>query len=71
MKIIDFKVFELAARCREQFFDARDVIIHAAAHIQQHQDLHVVVALGHHFDIEVACVTRGAGDGVVKIEFKV
>jgi len=47
------------------------VVIHAATNIQQHQDFDVVVAFGHHFDIEVTGIARRAADRVAQIEFQI
>ena len=69
MKVIKLQVLELRLAGREQFFDATDVLVHGAADIHQQQHFHVVVALGHHLDVEPAGIGCGRADGVVKIEF--
>src|SRR3546814_7978212 len=45
---------EFTACRRKKLLDADNVIIHAAAHVQQHQHLHRIVPLGHHLQIQEA-----------------
>src|SRR5690606_37824837 len=68
MEVEDLQVAELAACRGEQLFNARDVVVHADADIQQHQYLHRIVAFGHHADVQHAGVARGAGDRIVQVK---
>ena len=70
VKIKHLEVAKLAARRREELLDPRDVVIHAATDVQQHQHLHAVVALWHHPDVKVASVACRFPDGVVQIQLQ-
>ena len=68
MKVEVLEVLELGARCREQLLRAFDVPVHGAADVEEHQDLHRVVALGDHADVEIALLGRAAdGAGEIKL----
>ena len=60
-------MLELAARGREQFLGRLDVPVHRSADVEEQENLHRVVALGPHEDVEIALV-RAALDGAVEIE---
>ena len=68
VEVVELEVLELGLGGREQLLDALDVLVHRAADVHQQQHLDVVVALGHHLDVEVAGVGRGRADGVVQVE---
>ena len=68
MKIEILDVLELAARGREQLLGRLDVPIHRSADVEAEEDLHRVVALRPHENVEIAFV-GAALDGAVKIEF--
>ena len=44
------------------------MLIHGAADIHQQQHFHIVVALGHHFDVQVTRIGCGGSDGVVQVQ---
>ena len=67
VEVIELQVLELGLGSREQFFNARNVVVHGAAHIHQQQHLHVVVALRHHLDVEVTRIGGSGANGVGQI----
>ncbi|CAM2160920.1 hypothetical protein PT2222_90138 [Paraburkholderia tropica] len=69
VKVVELQMLELGLRGGEEFLGALDVVVHRAAHVEQHQHFHLVVALRHHLEVEPARVGGGAADGVGEIEF--
>ena len=45
------------------------MVVHRAAHVHEQQDLHIVVALGHHLDVKETRIGSGGADGVGQVEF--
>ena len=62
------KVLELGPRRRKQLFADFDVGVHGSTDVEEQQDLHRVVTLGHHLDVEQPRVSRSGPDGVVQIK---
>ncbi len=71
VEVVELQVLQLGLDGAEQLLDALDVFVHGAAHIHQQQHLHVVVALGHHPDVQPAGVGGGGSDGVGQIQLQV
>ncbi len=71
VEVVELQVLELALDRGEQLLDALDVLVHGATHVHEQQHLHVVVALGHHLDVEVPGVGGRAADGVRQVQFQV
>ena len=68
VEVVEFEMLELAARGREQLLDQRDVIVHRAADVEEHQHLDRVVPLRPHLQVEPAGIARGAADRGVEVE---
>src|SRR3954453_22909549 len=67
VEVEEFEILELARRRREQFLADLDVRVHRAADVEEEQQLHRIVALGAHADVEPA-LARGAVDRLVDVE---
>ena len=61
-------MLELGAAGREELFADLDVIVHRPAHVEKHQHLDRVVALGPHVQIQPARVAGGGGDRFVEVQ---
>ncbi len=64
------EVLELAARRREQLLADPDMVVHRPADIEEQQELHRVVPLRHHLQIEPAGIVRGRADRAGQVEFQ-
>ena len=64
------EVLELAARRREQLLADADMVVHRPADIEEQQQLHRVVPLRHHLQIEPAGIVRGRADRAGQVEFE-
>ena len=62
------EVLELAARGREELLADPHVVVHRSADVEEQQDLHRVVPLRDHADVEQARAPRGCVDRAVEIE---
>jgi hypothetical protein len=71
VEVEELQVLELALGRAEELLHAVNVLVHGAAHVHEQQHLHLVVALGHHADVQQAGVGRGGADGVVEVELEV
>src|SRR5450830_433012 len=69
MEVKKFHVLEFRLRRREQLLGTLDMVIHAAAHVEQHQHLDAVLALGAHSDVEITRIIGRGGDGGVQRQF--
>ena len=65
MEVEELHVLEFLAGSREELFGAFDVIVHRPAHVQQHQQLDLVPALGLEVQIEIAGIVGGGADRVL------
>ncbi len=69
VEVKEFHVLEFRLGCGKQFFGARDMIVHRAPNIEQHQYLDAVLALRLHLDVKVAGIVGGGADRIVQRQF--
>jgi len=62
------QVLEFGTCSREQFLADTHVVLHRAADIDEQQELHGIVPLGHELQIEPAGIVRGRFYSAVEIE---
>src|SRR3954453_11061463 len=67
VEVEEFEVLELGRRGGEQFLAEPDVRVHRAADVEEEEQLHRIVPLGAHLDVEPA-LARGAVDRAVHVE---
>ncbi len=68
VKIKVDEVLELGARRREHLLTDPDVVLHRSADIDEQQQLHGIVPLGHELQIEPAGIVRRRFYGAVEID---
>ena len=68
MEVEVLEVLELASGRREQLFAYLYMGIHGSTYVKEQEDLHSVVPLWNHLDIEQPSIFRCGADRIIKIE---